>query len=358
MDLHCQMILDEYKENQETFEIIKSIVLKELKGFTDKVGTIINSVESRIKTENSLIGKLELKGHKYKTLKDITDIVGARIVTFYSDEIDKYAAKVEQTFKIDWDDSVDKRKMYKVDQFGYMSLHYICQIPESLYKDEAHPLVNVYRFEIQIRSVLQHAWASIYHDTGYKNDIEVPKEYLRSLNRLAGLLELADQEFVEIKNGLEAYRREVKQIVKSGSYEGVELNGDSFTQYMSNGAFDKLNEKIATINNMEIQKVSPQIYLEVFKYFQIETLADLDKLLKEHFDLAYQLAIRIYDGTDIDIISSNTGLMMFSLAHILSSGFSYGEVLYFLDYINGKRKSNATFAQKIIDIAKQMGILK
>ena len=106
MDLHAEMILDEYRENLETFEIIKRVVLEQLNKYVKDFGSIVNSVEARIKTEKSLAGKLELKGSKYQSLDDITDIVGARVVTFYADEVDKFAAQVERSFDVDWEATV------------------------------------------------------------------------------------------------------------------------------------------------------------------------------------------------------------------------------------------------------------
>ena len=123
MDLHCEMILEQYKQKKPLFIKVKDIALQELNKYVKEFGTIVNSVEGRVKEEKSLAGKLELKGYKYQSIDDITDIVGTRVVTFYNDEVDKFAAKIEQNFDVDWDNSIDKRKMHNIDQFGYMSLY-------------------------------------------------------------------------------------------------------------------------------------------------------------------------------------------------------------------------------------------
>lgn len=358
MDTNSLMILEEYKNNLDTFSKIRDIVDNKLREYVSDFNTIVNSIESRIKTEKSLTGKLEIKGAKYHTLKDITDIVGARIVTFYCDEVDKFAAKIEASFDIDWDNSIDKRKMYNVDQFGYMSLHYICKIPKDMYFDEKNPNINEYKFEIQIRSVLQHTWASIYHDTGYKNDVEVPKEYLRSLNRLAGLLELADDSFCQIRTSLDDYRRRVKHVVKSGNFEDIELNGDSFNAYIENGGFGALNKRIATINNMEIEKVSLREYLKVFKSFNFKTLKDLDDFIRDYSDLAYEFSVRQFSGKDLDIITTAAGPLALSVVYILSKDMGESIIKYLLDSLYGPRKMNQSLAHRLTEIGRNMGLIK
>ena len=358
MDIHSEMILEQYEENLETFEVLKSVVLEQLNSYVKEFGALVNSVEGRVKTRKSLKGKLELKGEKYNSIFDITDIVGTRLVTFYGDEVDKYAAKIEQNFNIDWDNSVDKRKIYDVNQFGYMSLHYICSVPESMYKNEKYPQLNKIKFEIQIRSVLQHAWASIAHDTGYKSDVEVPKEYLRMLNRLAGLLELADTNFVNIRTSLADYRRRVKQLVSSGDLSEVELNIDSYNAFLETGGFEALNRRIATINNMEIEEISLRNFLKVFKAFHFNTLKDLVDFMMHYSDLAYEFAVRMFSGKDIDIISNATGPLYLSVVYILSKDMGETVVKMLLDTIFGERKSNITQAKRYTQIGRSMGLIK
>ena len=356
MDIHSELLLEQYKENLPTYKELLKVLKKKLEQFVKDFGVLVNSVEGRVKTLESLTRKLELKGSKYQSINDVTDIVGARVVTFYADEVDKFAAKIEQSFNIDWENTVDKRKIYNVDQFGYMSLHYVCTMPKEMYYDEKFPLMNELKIEIQIRSVLQHTWASIEHDTGYKSDIEIPKEYFRALNRLASLLELADESFCEIRNSLEDYRRRVRQVVNNGKLDEVELNGDSFKAYIEHDGFMALNRRISTINNMEVQDVSLDEFLKVFKAFGFKTLKDLDDFVKEYFDLAYEFSIRQFDGKDIDIISTAAGPIALCVTYIISKDMGVNVVQKFLDTIYGVRKSNEKLAIRLTNIGRSMGL--
>ena len=102
MDWHSEMILEEYRSQRAVFEKMEQEVLRVLNEALERSGLIVTAVVSRIKTEESLKGKLALKGNKYQSLRDITDILGARIITFYTDDVDRIAAMAEQIFEIDW----------------------------------------------------------------------------------------------------------------------------------------------------------------------------------------------------------------------------------------------------------------
>ena len=346
LDLHCSMILEEYREKLPMFNRLSEVALEQLKGCIVRSRLIVSGVEARVKTEQSLAEKLELKGNKYHSISDITDIVGARIITFYSDEVDKISALVDSLFEVDWNNSVDKRKLLGNDTFGYMSLHYICRIPETLFRDEKFPELNGIWFEVQMRTTLQHVWASMNHDTGYKSGFEVPTEYIRSLSRLAGLLELADEEFGRIRKELTDYRRKMESLVKDGSFDEVSLNSDTFRSYLALDPFGPLNERIASINQAEIQQLSGMPYLEPMRLLGLKTLGDVENMRKRCSSKAYRLALHQIGGTDLDIISSTLGMQNVCFVYAAELGGAKGIEL-FLEILNGHSEYNAVTAEKI-----------
>ena len=248
LDPHCEAIMDEYRSLLPRFEEVRKTVHRTIKQTLDDAGLLVAAMESRVKTESSLEGKLELKGSKYQSLKDLTDILGLRVITFYIDDVDKVASALERLFVIDWDNSIDKRKAHEIDSFGYLSLHYVCSLPDF-----------PYRFEVQMRTLLQHAWANMNHDTGYKSGVEIPIRYRRSMSRLAGMLELVDEEFSKMRSELTDYRRQVQALVASGNLDEVPLDGDTFRSYLELKPFLALNRRIAAVNQAEIQDVPYRI---------------------------------------------------------------------------------------------------
>lgn len=354
LDLHGTMILEEYRERLPLFSRVEAIVKEKLVKAIEENKVCINAIETRIKSEKSLAGKLNLKGGKYETIEDVTDIVGARVITFYTDDVDKISGIVDKTFKVDWAHSVDKRKMHELNSFGYNSLHYICTIPESLFRDPECPELNKCPFEIQMRTALQHVWATMDHDTGYKSGVEIPQEYLRNLNRLAGMLELADEQFSQIRTNINNYRYNLKSLVSSGKFEDVSLNGDSFRSYLELKPFDKLTKKIASLNQAEIFEVSVVPYLSVFKQFGLQTLADLRNFIKENEDDAFHLAVYQLSNTDLDIISSAVAVQNLCIVFLLKNGAGVGALKRFFDSTTGASDYNQTRAEKIMAAAKQM----
>lgn len=343
LDAHCESIMDEYREHLPLFREMEKKAHELLVRTFAEAGLLVAAVESRVKTEPSLAGKLELKGSKYHSLQDITDILGLRIITFYNEDVDKVASAVERLFTIDWENSVDKRKLLQIDSFGYQSLHYICSVPDF-----------PYRFEVQMRTLLQHAWSNMNHDTGYKSGVEIPRRYLRSMSRLAGILEMVDDEFSKIRSELAEYRRQVQALVASGNLDEVPLDGDSYRSYLELKPFDRLNIRIASVNQAEIMPVSLMPYLAVFKALGCQTLGDVSRLIKEYSEAAFQIATYQIGLTDLDIIASSLGPQDLCIAWILKAGGGKVGIHRLLDELNGPSPANETLAEFLLEQAQNL----
>lgn len=358
LDLHCQLILEEYHAILPAINRLQEVVLKALNDALDSNGIIVTAVTARVKTEESLAGKLALKGQKYHSLSDITDILGARIVTFYTDDVDRIASIAEKLFDIDWNNSIDKRSLHQLDSFGYNSLHYVCRLPKSIYYDSNCEELNSIQFELQLRTTLQHAWASINHDTGYKSGIEIPREYRRQMNRLAGMLEMADDEFSRIRTEINDYRRRVQQLVHNGKLDDVQLDGDTFRSYLKTGPFDQLNKRIAAINQAEILEVSLVSYLHILQEMNCKTLGDVNRLIEQYQEDAYLLARHQLGTTDLDIISSSIGVQNICVVCILRKGGGKLGLKWLFDLMNGNSPQNEYLATMTYEQALNLPFMK
>lgn len=357
LDLHGEMLLEEYRQQLPLYKRLMEAVKEKLSEMVKDSDLTVSSMEFRIKEEPSLAGKLLRKGSKYSSLKDITDIFGARVITFYNEDVDRVAAFAESKFEVDWPNSVDKRKMHETNSFGYNSLHYICRIPKKFFYDPEYPELNDIRFEIQMRTALQHVWSAIQHDIGYKSEIETPKEYHRMLSRLAGMMELADDEFSRIRNSIADYRRRMQSLVLNGQLEEVTLDGDTFRSYVAMHPFDKLNRKIAAITQAEIQE-SPYIpYLTVLRQLDIKTLGDIERMMDNYSDDAYQLALFQLGSTDIDILADTIGLQNLCIVHILKTGRGIPGLVQMFDALNGRSPQNEDLAKIVYDQALRLAFM-
>ena len=358
LDLHCQLIIEEYRAALPVLERLQSVVLQTLNKALEHNGLIVTAVAGRIKTEESLLGKLALKGHKYHSLSDITDILGVRVITFYTYDVDRIAAIAEKLFDIDWENSIDKRRLHQLDSFGYNSLHYVCRLPKSLINDPECKELNTIPFELQLRTTLQHAWAAINHDTGYKSGIEIPREYRRQMNRLAGMLELVDDEFSRIRTELNDYRRRVQQLVHNGKLDDVLLDGDTFRSYLKTGPFDLINKRIAAINQAEVQEVSLLNYLRILQELNCKTLGDVSRLVEQNKEDAYLLARHQLGTTDLDIISSSIGLQNICVVCILKKGGGKLGLVWLFDMLNGQNVQNEELAEITYEQASNLPFMK
>lgn len=346
LDPHGEALLKQYREQLPTLEKLAKDAYDQMRHALREQGIYVTAIEYRVKTEKSLVGKLELKGAKYKSIDDITDLVGLRVITFYTDEVDKVAAIAQRIFDIDWHESVDKRKLHQLDSFGYNSLHYICRL-----KNDGP------RFELQMRTALQHVWSTIEHDTGYKGEVKIPSEYLRQFSRLAGMLELVDDEFSRLRLVLTDYRRQIQTLVKNGQLDEVPLSADTFRSFLDLCPFDRLNKRIAAVNQCEIYSVSMMPFLPVLESFGFETLGDIQRLIDNNSEDAYKLALSQLAITDLDILSSSAALQYLCLVYVLKHDGGRDGLKSIYDTINGESSANGMIADMMLEQARTLSFM-
>ncbi|MFW2272463.1 GTP pyrophosphokinase [Burkholderia orbicola] len=239
-------------------EDFSSSVERLIRDFLESEGIRFVDVVSRLKERTSLEGKISRKGvGRYQTLADITDICGARVITYLEGDVRRVADIVEREFEIDPENSVDKSRPVDPDRFGYRSVHYVVgHLPNRIKLREYARFVGL-KIEIQIRSILQHAWAEIEHDLGYKSVEDVPVPVKRRFSRLAGLLELADEEFMTIRDELRKYEESLPRRLADSSFE-VPVDVESLVAFFnSDEVVRRIDTKISSGVQAGLKDVMP-----------------------------------------------------------------------------------------------------
>lgn len=146
--------------------------------------------------------------------------------------------------------------------------------------------------------------------------------------------------------------------MKSGQLDEVSLSGDTFRSYLELHPFDRLNRRIAAVNQAEIYPISVMNYLPLLESFGLETLADVQQFIDDNSDDAYQLALSQLAVTDLDILSSGAALQYLCLAYVLKHDGGRDGLKFVYDTINGVDDANARMADLILEQAKTLRFMQ
>ncbi|HEV8238138.1 MAG TPA: hypothetical protein VGS57_02075 [Thermoanaerobaculia bacterium] len=226
-----EAILGEYQHRFQIYARFATEMTSLLQRLIEPTASAIHSITGRPKTAESLSLKLQRHPSAYQSLDEITDLAGIRLITYFADDVDRIAELVQEEFEVDTDNSVDKRAILDPDRFGYLSVHYVVSLGESRIDLPEYRRFRDLKAEIQIRSILQHSWAEIHHDLGYKTRNAVPRQAQRAFSRIAGLLELADQEFSRLRDTLHGYRAALDSDIQVSPGE-VTIDADSLDRFI------------------------------------------------------------------------------------------------------------------------------
>ena len=164
--------------------------------------------------------KLAEKGYK-QPKRQLTDLIAARVITYYKDAVPIVVKALSDALEIEPHKSVDKREELEAVEFGYTSVHLIARTRGGWSTSPKYFALRDKWFEIQIRSVLEHAWAEIEHEVVYKSGIEYPASVKRRFARIAGAIEILEDEFVALRDYQEQLIEEYKRRYLAGQDSSV-----------------------------------------------------------------------------------------------------------------------------------------
>lgn len=367
-------VLTQYDQQRKKYERFAREVEHQLRCILEEEGIVCNAITSRVKERDSLTQKIDVKSDKYKSLSEVTDIAGIRIITYYDSDVERAAKIVEREFCVDKENSINKREALGPEKFGYCSVHYVVSMNEDRLKLPENRGYAGIKCEIQIRTVLQHAWAEIEHDLGYKSEIDIPKDIRRSFSRLAGLLEVADKEFQEIRDFLETYRAKVEaEISEKSDYGTPDCGLDAVVLEVvlkTKPNFQELNRRIGEIAGMKIrvpakQKDKQDYYggtLQKLNCLGISTTAQLDQLAERGADLASYLADKFlrdrYKTEPEGATLPNTiGVFYLCYAQLILNNYSKERVVQYMENTSiGVLDERDPFVQNLLKYGREFAV--
>ena len=207
--------LELYRQEKPIFQAWGEYLIKDINAELQSSGIDINAflkipVIARVKDENSIIAKAFLRQDKHYTnpYEQITDKVGIRFVVLELSEISIIKDIIEK--HSDWETSKDVDfetiRDEKPELFVYQSVHYIVRNCNELeYNGVVIPAQTP--CEVQIRTLLQHAYAELSHQTVYKSNAQIDPTIKRKLARSMALIEATDELFKEVRGEMQSIDR-------------------------------------------------------------------------------------------------------------------------------------------------------
>lgn len=243
--LHVSINMKEFEEQVKAYEEIRPIYMV----FSDILTAILTRatkelgfsaiVQSRAKGIPNFAEKVIRTQGKYSdSVNEFPDLCGARVIVEHKDALDPVCDFIRKHFEIDESDTEDALMRLRVGEFGYRSVHFNVALKEGEFEDLINEMSRgtaikgfrclvkrlherrtemeiekskfrpgpKFKAEIQVRTLLQHAWAEFAHDRFYKSEFDVPRKWKRDASRISATLEEADDAFSRCIRGVETYK--------------------------------------------------------------------------------------------------------------------------------------------------------
>lgn len=259
----------EFQESKKLYDRLGQNIVDALKTFLEENKISILDIYHRVKEWESFSEKIERKGYS-NPFDEIEDICGVRVICYYASDVDKINEIIANEFQIL--ENQNKSELLGLKEFAYRSQHFIVKINKDWNTAPNYRKLGDIKAEIQVRTILMHAWAEIEHKLNYKSDAQVPDKFQRKLFRLSAKFEEADEQFDELRNGIEEYKLALAKSIKTSKAFNVkqEFNLETFKAFLQfhfpedtwtddriSSAFEHMKTKSFELLENVIKKVKP-----------------------------------------------------------------------------------------------------
>lgn len=281
-----------YNDNAQRLDQAKEAFLTILASLIGHAELDVAAASGRIKDREESIkkftrkyqGDLEESDTPYEIKDHITDLIGLRLVCLYEDEIEPLGQLIREHFDVI--DVTDKTAEIEGTEnaFGYKGLHLDLRLDAVRAAMPDYALYAPYRFELQIRTVVQDSWSTLDHKIKYKKSI--PAALKRRINTLAALFELADREFRQVREETEL------QIEKAAAEPEPEAEAEAQIVEIAHG-----ENTLDPADGADIER-GQYAPLDAFRLLRIA----------RHFFPGVEFEARKIDGFTADIVERQPGI--------------------------------------------------
>jgi len=278
-----QDIVDSWHNDEPIYNKIGNCVTKAIKKHISE-SEILPEISFRTKELLSIVKKIKKKQcEKEYSYSSLNDKLGIRIICTFESEldiIDEFIKKYFIIVKADY-----KKADLDFNTLNYQSNHYDVKINSEI-KDfkSINKYVNCI-FEIQVRTLNQHAWSNAAHKLSYKQDCDLPSNFKRKLYRLLSLYELSDQEIETINNFIIDENKDningLLQKIEGKIYKYAKVDYDRettlynlsiFKKIFSSNNVNKIKSEIESFIDVNDKKIRSIFKENKFRFYEIPFL--------------------------------------------------------------------------------------
>lgn len=325
-----------YTKLRPSYELILLDIYQQLRSLAEKEGLSV-TIKYRLKRFDNYCEKLvRLSKLQGSDLLQITDLIGIRVVCPFLEDLEIVEQLIAQNFEIL--EMERKAEQHSFHEFGYDSIHLLIRTTP-LNQPVALPH-SADVCEIQLRTILQEAWAEVEHELVYKSDINIPNHSIRrKLASLNASLGLSDLIFQEIRD----YQKEIRQ-------RGLKCRQDVESMSCDYGAIQISQlpalEEIAQEKDTSVPNYQDSKKLEKLMFAALEA----------HSNNQFQKAINIYgailrlklDPAIRSLVYNHRGMALFALAEYQKGIEDFSKAIEYDDE-NSRAWSNRGLAYRVLE---------